>query len=97
MSATTSYTKTIIVGVQYHATSCLFALTSPQEPGLLLAGKDPSKLLSDVPAVLKALYRVGYNMDVEVTVQSPPIELADDSEFVHVPSPVLAKVQQLAA
>jgi hypothetical protein len=43
--------------MKYNTECALFALTSAELPGLLLAGKDPAKLWADVPAVIKALYR----------------------------------------
>jgi len=61
-----------MVGMQYNPACRLFALTSKELPGLLLAGNDPTELWADVPAVVKALYRVGYGMDVQVLMEATP-------------------------
>jgi len=96
MSASASYAKTIIVGLNYNPSCGLFALTSAQLPGLLLAGKDPQTLWDDVPAVVKAMYRVAYNMKVEVTMDAAASDVSE-----HVFSPLqpstLLKVEPLSA
>lgn len=75
----------------------MFAMTSAELPGLFLAGKDPAKLLDDVPAVIKAIYRVGYNMQVEVVMDQSGPFVGAGQDFVHVPSTTFAKVEPLAA
>jgi hypothetical protein len=77
MSGSSKFQKTLTVGLSHHATSGLFALTSDDLPGLLLAGKDPAKLWDDVPAVVKALYKVS-GMDVSVEMEPLPADLDDD-------------------
>ncbi|MDH5573260.1 MAG: hypothetical protein OEY89_15975 [Gammaproteobacteria bacterium] len=43
-----------------------WVLTSKQLPGLFLSGKDLKTLRADVPNVIKTLYRLNYEMDVDV-------------------------------
>jgi hypothetical protein len=85
-----------MIGLQYSPACGLFSLTSPDMPGLLLAGKDPNKLIDDVPAVVKAMYRVGYNMNVEVVMEGQPKHAAP-SMFSKLQSSTLVKVEPLAA
>jgi len=96
MSASTIFTKTIVVGLQYNATCGLFSLTSAGLPGLFLAGKDPGKLVEDLPRVIKAIYKVGYDMQVEVVAEGLP-QIAAHNEFMHLPSSTLLKVEPLNA
>jgi hypothetical protein len=91
VSASCDYSKPIMVGLRYSREAGLFALTSPDLPGLLLAGRDPSQLWADVPAVIKAMYRVGYGMEVEVAIDSIP---ESDDAFIPL-RPTLAKVEPL--
>jgi len=96
MSASTTYAKTIVVGLQYNATCGLFSLTSSELPGLFLAGKDPGKLVEDLPAVIKAMYKVAYDMHVEVVTEGMP-KISSHNEFMQLPSSTLLKVEPLAA
>lgn len=41
-------------------------LTSPDLPGLFLAGKDITDLYADVPNVIKTLFRLNYGMEIDV-------------------------------
>ncbi len=93
MSASATFKRTLTIGMQYNAACGMFALTSDQLPGLLLAGKDPAKLWDDVPAVVKAMYRVGYNMDVEVIMEAQPRSEGEDLSFVPLQPTTLLKVE----
>jgi hypothetical protein len=96
MSASTKFAKTVVVELQYNATCGLFSLTSAGLPGLFLAGKDPGKLVEDLPAVIKAIYKVGYDMQVEVVTEGLP-QVPSHNEFMLLPSSTLLKVEPLHA
>lgn len=49
-------------------------ITSENLPGLFLAGRDPKALHADLPAVIKTLYKLNYEMDVEVCPAGEPGE-----------------------
>jgi hypothetical protein len=91
MSGSANYERTISVGMKYNSACGMFALTSPDLPGLLLAGKDPDALWDDVPAVVRALYKVSYNMDVQVVMESRPE--VEGLSFVPLQPATLLKVQ----
>jgi hypothetical protein len=95
MSASANYSKTMMVGLQYNSACQLFALTSADLPGLLLAGKDPEKLWADVPAVVKAIYRLGYHMDVDVVMEQRRPD--EDRPFVPLQPITLLKVEPRAS
>jgi hypothetical protein len=96
MSATASFARTITVGMQYNSTCGLFALTSTELPGLLLAGDDPAKLWADVPAVVKAMYKVGYDMDVDVRMEAVPAVESPARAFAPLQQTTLLKVEPRA-
>lgn len=92
MSASTSFTRTITVGMQYNTECCLFALTSAELPGLFLAGKDPAKLWADVPSTVKAMYLVAYNMQVDVVMEAIPAAGKAEQPFLPLQHATLLKV-----
>ncbi len=63
--ATSEYARIIRLIIDTHDDGC-YAMTSPSLPGLLLAGKDLNALLMDVPSAIKLLYKLNYQMDVDV-------------------------------
>ena len=96
VSASTSFKRTITVGMQYNPDCCLFALTSAELPGLLLAGKDPAKLWADVAATVKAMYRVAYDMHVDVVMEAIPVAETPEQPFTRLQPTTLFKVEPSA-
>ena len=64
----TIHQQTIISTVQEKWDDGFWNITSPNLPGLFLAGKDLTKLMEDVPYVIQTLFLLNYKMRVEVTV-----------------------------
>lgn len=64
--ASTDYARQVSVQLTHNKDWNLFSLTSPELPGLLLAGRDLVALYADVPAVIKGLYKLDCGLDVEV-------------------------------
>jgi len=93
VSASREFSKRIMVGMRYSQESQLFALTSPDLPGLVLAGRDPAKLWADVPAVIKAMYKVGCSTDIEV--QMEPLPGSGETSFKPLPPKMLVSVEPL--
>lgn len=60
------HTTLITIRVEYHPDG-YWAISSKDLPGLMLAGRDIGPLVEDVPAAIKLLYKLNYQMDVEVT------------------------------
>lgn len=64
--ASRMYSRIIYVKAEFADAGKCWALSSADLPGLLLAGSDLTALLADLPAAIKLLYRLNYQMDVEV-------------------------------
>ncbi len=64
--ASRMYTKLINVKAEYADAGKCWALTSNDLPGLVMAGGDLDALLADLPQAIKLLFRLNYQMDVEV-------------------------------
>lgn len=64
--ASRMFSRIINVKAEFANAGKCWALSSPDLPGLLLAGGDLTALLADLPAAIKLLYRLNYQMDVEV-------------------------------
>lgn len=54
-----------------------WVVTSPDLPGLFLAGYEIKQIRNDIPAAIKQLYRLNYEMDVEVCPTSSIPEIDD--------------------
>ncbi len=59
--------KTIISTAQEKWSDGFWSITSPDLPGLFLAGKDLAKLMNDVPFAIQTLFLLNYKMRVEVS------------------------------
>ena len=56
-----------IVSVQHEAREGgYWVVTSQDLPGLLLCGKKPEKLASDIPKAISLLFKLNYGMSVDV-------------------------------
>jgi len=64
--ASRMYARIINVRAEFADAGKCWALTSDNLPGFLLAGSDLNALLDDVPNAIKLLFRLNYQMDVEV-------------------------------
>lgn len=51
-----------------------WVFTSDNLPGFFLAGHDPERLSNDIPAAIKTLYRLNYQMEVSVCLAGEPGE-----------------------
>lgn len=83
--ASRMFTKLINVRAEFADAGKCWALTSNNLPGLLLAGGDLAALLADLPNAIKLLFRLNYQMDVDVAeVDEDGSEMgrARDSETV---------------
>ena len=56
----------INVLIEPHKEENMFSVTSRDLPGLFLAGRDLSALVADLPAAIKLLFNLNYQMDVQV-------------------------------
>ena len=73
--ASCNYTSVISV-CEERRDGGFWVLTSENLAGLLLCGKDLKKLRLDVPAAIKMLFKMNYEMDVEVCPIAEPVEMA---------------------
>jgi len=64
--ASRMHTTLINVRVEYADDGRCWVLSSKDLPGLLLAGCDIYALLADVPVAIKLLYKLNYQLEVEV-------------------------------
>ena len=78
--ATTDYQKTINIKTKLNRDDGIIVMTSEDLPGLFLAGKNLLALARDLPPAIKALYRLNYEMDVEVEL-SGGMEESDENAF----------------
>ena len=98
MNASTRHTCLVRVTVAHNAMTKTFAIFSEDLPGLFLSGKDLSVLLDDVPNIIKGLYALDFQMNVDVTPATVPQleQAASHQQFNPIPQQyVVAK--QLAA
>lgn len=63
--ASSMFSRLINLSVEYNPDGC-WAISSPDLPGLVLAGKDIAALLDDVPNAIRLLFKLNYQMDVQV-------------------------------
>jgi len=47
-------------------------------PGLLLCGKDLNKLYNDIPGVIKTLFKLNYDMTVDVALDRAPAQISNN-------------------
>jgi hypothetical protein len=65
MSASSGYSYLVKIKEDYKEGG-YYMLTSPNLPGFFMGGKNIKKLRTDVPSVIKILFKLNYQLDVHV-------------------------------
>lgn len=81
-----NYASVIRVSEEMHE-GCYWVLTSGDLAGFLLCGKDIKKLRADIPVAIKTLFKVNYNMDVEVSALAEPSKVVKCKRKSDMPLP----------
>ncbi len=71
----TSYSCIINIKEEYREGG-VWSLTSPDLPGLFLAGRELSVLRNDIPKAIQVLFKRNYDMDVEVRLLVDATEMS---------------------
>jgi predicted RNase H-like HicB family nuclease len=82
----------IEVGIEYHPDGC-WAISSKNLPGLVMAGKDIEALIGDLPNAIKLLYKLNYQLDVQVAIageDGASLHEERKSAFIPLPSKFVA-------
>lgn len=69
-----------VISIKLTESDGLVHASSPDLPGLHLCGKTKKAVLTDLPGMVKALYRLNHSIEVDV-------ESAFDAEFKHKSKP----------
>jgi len=82
--ATSSYLTVARTKIEYREGG-YWVITSDEVPGMLMAGKDPRSLYADIPNVIKMLYKLNYQLDVQVSevVARPRFIKRSDAQPTH--------------
>lgn len=59
------------LGVEHRFVDGAWLITSKDLPGLFLAGDDMDRLQSEIPEAIKLLFKLNYDMAVQVCPMSP--------------------------
>ncbi len=74
MNASTKFGPQLVrITIAQNSSDKSFGVFSEDMPGLFVTGKDISKVIEQIPEVIRMLYKLDCGLDVEVTPAVPPL------------------------